>query len=127
LLLESGVGEVIFFAGNKHAAIKVVASYVEDQIVTTNPQQLLKQEKAKQELAQAQRRAQEEAQKGGGQSDQGGARAQAEGVIDLDEDAKEAQAIAEAEKVAQDAASALLTSESAGKAEADKIRDSLKV
>ncbi len=41
LLLEAGVGEGIFFAGNKHAAIKVVASYSEDQIVTTNPQQLL--------------------------------------------------------------------------------------
>jgi conjugal transfer ATP-binding protein TraC len=44
LLLEAGVGEGIFFAGNKHAAIKVVASYNEDQIVTTNPQQLLEME-----------------------------------------------------------------------------------
>jgi type IV secretory pathway VirB4 component len=41
LLLESGVGEGIFFAGPKHAAIQIVASYGEDQIVTTNPQQLL--------------------------------------------------------------------------------------
>ncbi|MDD5252264.1 MAG: DUF87 domain-containing protein, partial [Patescibacteria group bacterium] len=49
LLLEGGVGEGIFFAGNKHAAIKVVASYAEDQIVTTNPQQLLEIEKAKRE------------------------------------------------------------------------------
>jgi type IV secretory pathway VirB4 component len=49
LLLECGVGEGIFFAGNKHAAIKVVASYTEDQIVTTNPQQLLEIEKAKKE------------------------------------------------------------------------------
>src|SRR3989339_316160 len=47
LLLESGVGEGIFFAGQKHAAIKVVASYTEDQIVTTNPQQLLDMEKAR--------------------------------------------------------------------------------
>lgn len=47
LLLEGGVGEGIFFAGNKHAAIKVVASYAEDQIVTTNPQQLLEIEQAK--------------------------------------------------------------------------------
>ncbi len=47
LLLESGVGEGIFFAGSKHAAIQVVASYTEDQIVTTNPQQLLKIEEAK--------------------------------------------------------------------------------
>lgn len=50
LLLESGVGEGIFFAGLKHAAIKVVASYTEDQIVTTNPEQLLAIEKAKKEF-----------------------------------------------------------------------------
>jgi conjugal transfer ATP-binding protein TraC len=53
LLLESGVGEGIFFAGQKHAAIKVVASYTEDQIVTTNPQQLMEIEKAKKEFAEA--------------------------------------------------------------------------
>ncbi len=41
LLLESGLGEGIFFAGQKHAAIKIVASYTEDQIVTTNAAQLL--------------------------------------------------------------------------------------
>lgn len=45
LLLESGVGEGIFFAGNRHAAIKVVASYLEDQLITSNPEQLLKMEK----------------------------------------------------------------------------------
>lgn len=50
LLLESAVGEGIFFAGNKHAAVKVVASYTEDQLVTTNPQQLLEIEKAKKEF-----------------------------------------------------------------------------
>ena len=50
LLLECGVGEGIFFAGNKHAAIKVVASYAEDQVVTTNPQQLLEIEAAKKEF-----------------------------------------------------------------------------
>ncbi|MFA6105788.1 MAG: DUF87 domain-containing protein [Patescibacteria group bacterium] len=50
LLLESGVGEGIFFAGFKHAAIKVVASYTEDQIVTTNPEQLLQIERAKKEF-----------------------------------------------------------------------------
>ncbi len=47
LLLESGIGEGIFFAGNKHAAIKVVASYTEDQLITTNPQQLLEIEQQK--------------------------------------------------------------------------------
>ena len=45
LLLESGVGEGIFFAGQKHVAIKVISSYVEDQIVTTNPAQLLEAKK----------------------------------------------------------------------------------
>jgi len=50
LLLESGVGEGIFFAGNKHAAIKVVASYTEDQLVTTNPQQLMEIEQAKKDF-----------------------------------------------------------------------------
>jgi hypothetical protein len=50
LLLESGVGEGIFFAGPRHAAIKIVASYTEDQIVTTNPQQLLEIERAKKEF-----------------------------------------------------------------------------
>ena len=44
LLLESGIGEGIFFAGPKHAAIKVVASYTEDRLVTTNPEQLLELE-----------------------------------------------------------------------------------
>jgi type IV secretory pathway VirB4 component len=41
LLLESEVGEGIFFAGLKHAAIKIYASYMEDQIITTDPKQLL--------------------------------------------------------------------------------------
>lgn len=40
LLLESEVGEGLFFAGTNHAAIKVVASYIEDQIVTSDPGQL---------------------------------------------------------------------------------------
>jgi type IV secretory pathway VirB4 component len=50
LLLESGVGEGIFFAGTKHVAIKVIASYSEDQIITTDPEQLLKIEQAKEEF-----------------------------------------------------------------------------
>lgn len=51
LLLECGVGEGIFFAGNKHAAIKVVASYVEDQLITSDPRQLLEIEEAKKQMA----------------------------------------------------------------------------
>jgi len=50
LLLESGVGEGIFFAGDKHAAIKVVASYAEDQLITSDPRQLLEIEEAKKEF-----------------------------------------------------------------------------
>jgi len=40
LLLESNIGEGLFFAGTNHAAIKVIASYIEDQIVTSDPGQL---------------------------------------------------------------------------------------
>ena len=50
LLLESNVGEGILFAGPKHAAIKVIASYSEDQIITSDPRQLEEIEKAKEEL-----------------------------------------------------------------------------
>lgn len=50
LLLESGVGEGIFFAGLKHVALKVVASYTEDQIITSDPSQLLKIQKMKDEV-----------------------------------------------------------------------------
>jgi type IV secretory pathway VirB4 component len=50
LLLESGVGEGIFFAGLKHVALKVVASYTEDQIITSDPAQLLKIKEMKTEL-----------------------------------------------------------------------------
>ena len=50
LLLESNVGEGIFFAGSKRAAIRIVASYSEDQIITSDPEQLLEIEKAKEEI-----------------------------------------------------------------------------
>jgi len=46
LLLESDVGEGLFFAGASHVAIKIVASYAEDQIITTDPRQLLAQKEA---------------------------------------------------------------------------------
>ena len=51
LLLESDVGEGIFFAGLKHVAIKIIASYTEDQIITSNPSQILQIKKAKADLA----------------------------------------------------------------------------
>ena len=50
LLLESDVGEGIFFVGLKHVALKVVASYTEDQIITTNPAQVLAIKQAKMDL-----------------------------------------------------------------------------
>src|SRR3989339_710072 len=49
LLLESSVGEGIFFAGLKHIAIKIIASYTEDQIITSDPSQILLNKKAKEE------------------------------------------------------------------------------
>lgn len=52
LLLESDVGEGLFFAGSSHVAIKVVASYGEDQIITTDPRQLLEQKEQKENEAQ---------------------------------------------------------------------------
>ncbi|KKR66693.1 MAG: Type IV secretory pathway VirB4 component-like protein, partial [Parcubacteria group bacterium GW2011_GWF1_40_5] len=50
LLLESGVGEGIFFAGLKHVAIKIIASYTEDQIITSDPSQILSNRKAKEDF-----------------------------------------------------------------------------
>jgi type IV secretory pathway VirB4 component len=53
LLLESGVGEGIFFAGLKHVAIKVIASETEDKIITSNPEQILKLEEEKRKLRES--------------------------------------------------------------------------
>jgi conjugal transfer ATP-binding protein TraC len=43
MLLNSGVGQGLFFAGLKHVAIQVIASFSEDKVVTTNPEELLAQ------------------------------------------------------------------------------------
>jgi len=43
-LLEAEVGEGLFFVGNNHVAIKIVASYNEDKIITSDPAQLKKLE-----------------------------------------------------------------------------------
>ncbi len=50
LLLESDVGEGIFFVGLKHVAIKIIASYTEDQIITSDPSQVLAMKEAKRNL-----------------------------------------------------------------------------
>ncbi|MDI9325207.1 MAG: DUF87 domain-containing protein [Alphaproteobacteria bacterium] len=41
LLLESDVGEGLFIAGLKRVAIKIISSYTENQIITTDPSQLV--------------------------------------------------------------------------------------
>lgn len=51
LLLETPVGEGIFFAGQKHVAISIRASYTEDQIITTNPEEVSKIREAKERIA----------------------------------------------------------------------------
>ena len=51
LLLESDVGEGIFFAGLKHVAIKIIASYTEDQIITSDPSQILALRRAQTDLS----------------------------------------------------------------------------
>lgn len=52
-LLNCGVGEGLIFAGQKHVAIQVVASYTEDQLITSDPRQLLEIEAAKREYAES--------------------------------------------------------------------------
>ncbi len=41
LLINASVGEGLFFAGLNHVAVKITASYTEDQIITSDPKQLL--------------------------------------------------------------------------------------
>lgn len=59
------IGEGLFFAGKKHVALKVVASYNEDQLITTSPQEILEIKEAKKELEE-----QGEAGEGGGKQEQ---------------------------------------------------------
>ncbi len=121
LLLESGVGEGIFFAGDKHAAIKVVASYTEDQIVTTNPQQLLEIEAAKKEFE-----AELEAELAG-QKDNTPIPLEPEVEVTPEEMGEGVSDVQAKEQSPEDAAAALLSAEEEGKEEADRIRKSLSV
>lgn len=50
-LLEARVGFGLFFVGQNHIGIRVLASYAEDQIITSDPKQILEIEKAKEEWA----------------------------------------------------------------------------
>ena len=45
LLLEAKVGQGLFFAGLNHVSMQIIASYLEDKIVTTRPEQILEQQK----------------------------------------------------------------------------------
>ena len=49
LLLEAAVGEGLFIAGLKRVAIKIIASFTEDKIITTDPSQLLNQQRVVQQ------------------------------------------------------------------------------
>lgn len=49
-LLESPVGQGIFFAGLKRVEIEIIASYTEDQIITSDPSQILAIKKAREDL-----------------------------------------------------------------------------
>lgn len=53
LLLQSSVGQGIFFAGQRHVAIQVSASPREDQIITSDPRQLLAIQEARREFAES--------------------------------------------------------------------------
>jgi len=46
-LVEAPIGEGLLFAGRKHVIVKIQASYVEDQIITTSPEQVAKIKKQK--------------------------------------------------------------------------------
>jgi len=46
LLLQSNVGEGLFFAGLNHIAFKAIASYQEDQIIRTDPQKIIENQSA---------------------------------------------------------------------------------
>ncbi|HBO99855.1 MAG: Type IV secretory pathway VirB4 protein-like protein [Candidatus Uhrbacteria bacterium GW2011_GWF2_41_16] len=117
LLLESGIGEGLFFAGQKHVAIKVVASYAEDQIVTTNPQQLLDIEKARKDFEkQLANREEQEALVEVPEID-------LETPSDTEQGEQEALAVQTA--AAASAAAEFLTKEEQGQEEADRIRREL--
>ncbi|MBU0577937.1 DUF87 domain-containing protein [Patescibacteria group bacterium] len=53
LLLNANVGQGLFFAGLKHVAIQIIASYNEDKIITTNPEEILAQRSKSEEVKAA--------------------------------------------------------------------------
>ena len=49
-LLQCDIGEGIFIAGQKRVALKAMASYAEDQIITSSPEEIVKIREAKKKL-----------------------------------------------------------------------------
>jgi len=50
ILLQASIGTGLFFAEDRHVAVQVVASYAEDQIITSSPAQLIAIKEAKKEF-----------------------------------------------------------------------------
>ncbi len=51
LLVSADIGEGLFFAGQNHVAIKIIAAPYENDMITSNPAELLKQQQDMQEQA----------------------------------------------------------------------------
>ena len=51
LLLSADVGEGLFFAGQNHVAMKVFAAPFENELITSNPLEILKRQQAKEKIA----------------------------------------------------------------------------
>lgn len=52
MLLSAGVGQGLFFAGQNHVAIQIVAAPFETDLITTNPQELQKRQQATEQTPQ---------------------------------------------------------------------------
>lgn len=91
LLLNSDVGQGLFFAGNKHVAIQIVASPQEEMIITTNPEEVLAIREARKREEKAKRLGEDLIPKGVDSS----------GEVNAEKAAEEAKE--EAEKLAKEA------------------------
>ncbi len=61
LLLAADVGEGLFFAGNNHVAMRVIASPEEHELITSNPKELLQiAEEKRRKIEEAKKRAEQE-------------------------------------------------------------------
>ncbi|HET9946963.1 MAG TPA: hypothetical protein VFQ63_02775, partial [Patescibacteria group bacterium] len=64
MLISAGVGQGLFFAGQNHVAIQIVAAPFEHEIITSNPEELQKiqEEKAKEAVVLPQEKTQDASQ-----------------------------------------------------------------